>query len=285
MTTESHVVELLGRLLARRTDPGRGHVILSEAEYDERLRHVFVAWTDANSVSDSRTTEAALRMIRNQLVHGQIDTSNYDRLLDALTVSLEPGLRRPPDAVFEEAMGELRLRRDDDIGLSAAASVANKFVEVLTADAALLGKLDDDEAVRLGRRAAAHVLAAARWSQVAGDRLDTTQVTRLLGITRQALAKRQKSGSLLGLPGDSTTWYPTWQFDTNEARIRPEVRDLIGAFRDRLDDVDPLVIAAWATTPQDEDLARETPAQWLSAGRDPDQLRRAAERAAARLSR
>ena len=285
MRTESDVVDLLGQLLARRTDPGRGHVILSEAEYDERLRRLLASWTAADSGSESRITEAALRMIRNQLVHGQIETSNYDRLLEALTVELEPGIRRPPGAVFEEAMRELRLRRDDDVGLSAAASVADSFVEELAADAAMLGKLDDEEAVRLGRRAATQVLATARWSEVMGDRLDTTQVTRLLGVTRQALAKRQQTGSLLGLPGGGTTWYPTWQFDTNEARIRPEVRDLIGAFRDRLDDVDPLVIAAWATTPQDEDLAGETPAQWLSAGRDPDQLRRAAERAAARLGR
>ncbi len=285
MRIESDVVDLLGRLLARRTDPGRGHVILSEAEYDERLRRVLASWTAADSVSEGRTTEAALRMIRNRLVYGQIETSNYDRLLEALTVELEPGIRRSPGAVFEEAMRELRLRRDDDVGLSAAASVADSFVEELAADAAMLGKLDDEEAVRLGRRAATQVLAAARWSRIVGDRLDTTQVSRLLGITRQALAKRQSTGSLLGLPGDGTTWYPTWQFDTNEARIRPEVRDLIGAFRDRLDDVDPLAIAAWAATPQDEDLAGETPAQWLRAGRDPDQLRDAAERAASRLSR
>ena len=239
----------------------------------------------ADGVSDDRIAEGALRMIRNQLVHGQIETIDHDRLLEALTVHLEPGLRQPPEAVFEEAMRELRLRRDDDVALSVAASVADTFVEVLAAEVALLGKLDDQEAVRLGRRAAAQVLAAARWAQVVGDRLDTSQATQLLGVTRQALAKRQHTGSLLGLPGDGTTWYPTWQFDTAEARIRPEVRDLIGAFRDRLDDFDPYVIAAWATTPQDEDLAGETPAQWLQAGRDQDQLRRAAERAAARLSR
>jgi len=224
-------------------------------------------------------------MIRNHLVHGQIETPHNDRLLESLTVRLEPGLRHPPEAVFEEAIRELRLRRDDDIALSVAVSVAGTFVEALAAEAAPLGKLDGEEAVRLGRRAAAQVLAAARWAQVVGDRLDTTQVAQLLGVTRQALAKRQLTGSLLGVPGDGTTWYPTWQFDSDEGRIRPEVRDVLGAFRDRLDDIDPLVVAAWATTPQDEDLAGETPAQWLRAGRDQDQLRRAAERAAARLSR
>lgn len=175
-------------------------------------------------------------------------------------------------------------RRDDDGDLMTAAFVIDGFVEVLAADAEQLDQLDAHEATRLGRRAASQALAAARWSQVVGDRLDTTQVTRLLGVSRQAVAKRRQTGSLLGLPGDGTTWYPTWQFDTAEARIRPGVRDLIGAFRDRLDEVDPLVIAAWATTPQDEDLTGHTPAQWLRAGRDPDHLRRAAARAAARLT-
>ncbi|MCY3925859.1 MAG: hypothetical protein OXG52_10220 [bacterium] len=285
MTTQSRVVDLLGQMLARRTDPGCGHVILSEVEYDERLRSLLMSWTATDRVFESRTTEAALRMIRNHLVHGRIETSNSDRILEALIVELEPGLRRPIEAILEDTIRERRLRRDEDVGLSVATSVADSFVEALAADAALLGKLDDEEAVRLGRRAAAQVLAAARWSQVVGDRLDTTQVARLLGVTRQALAKRQHTGSLLGLPGDGTTWYPTWQFDSDEGCIRPEVRDVLGAFRDRLDEFDPLVVAAWATTPQDEDLAGETPAQWLRAGRDQDQLRRAAERAAARLSR
>jgi len=285
MGTGSHIVDLLGWLLARRTDPGRGHVILSEAEYDDRLRRVFEASSDAENTSERWVTEAALRMIRNRLVHGEIETSDSDRLIESLTVELEPGLRRPVQTVFAEAVRELRRHRDSDIGLPAAASVADSFVEALTADARWLGKLEADEAARLGRSAAEQVLAAARWSQVVGDRLDTTQVARLLGVTRQALAKRQHTGSLLGLPGDGTTWYPTWQFDTDEGCIRPEVRDVLGAFRDRLDEFDPLVVAAWATTPQDEDLASETPAQWLRAGRDQDQLRRAAERAAARLSR
>lgn len=325
MTTEvasTLIVELLSQLLARRTDPGHGHVIWSEAEYDERLRselEVYLAGRVAGSssvtaditvspapvdvtvtpapiearasiptptVGEDAVREAALRKLRNELVHGQIDTTNYDRLLEAaLTVEVEPGIRRPFHAMFEEAVRELARRRDDDVGLAAAVAVADSFVEELTVHAELLGKLDDEEVVRLGQRAAAQVLASARWSQVAGDRLETTQVARLLGVTRQALAKRQSTGSLLGLSGDGTTWYPTWQFDIDEARIRPEVRDLIGAFRERLDNVDPLVIAAWATTPQDEDLSGETPAQWLRAGRDPDPLRRAAERAAAHLAR
>jgi hypothetical protein len=284
MTADYRTVDLLGQLLARRTDPGRGHVILSEAEYDERLHRVFLAYVASYGNPETRIAESAIQMVRNRLVHGQFETSDVDRLTETLTVVLEAGLPQPPEAAFEEALRTLRRQRADE-GISAAESVADVFVEELTSHAELLGKLDDEEAMRLGRRAAADVLAGARWAQVVGDRLDTSQVTQLLGVTRQALAKRQQTGSLLGLPGDGTTWYPTWQLDSDKGRIRPEVRDVLGAFRDRLDGMDPLVIAAWATTPQDEDLAGETPAQWLRAGRDQDQLRRAAERAAARLCR
>jgi len=163
--------------------------------------------------------------------------------------------------------------------------LAESFERHMAADLETIEKLSEDEVNQLGARAAAQVVSAARWSQVVGDRLDTTQVAQLLGVSRQALAKRQQSGSLLGLPGDGTTWYPTWQFDLENTTIRPAVRDVIGAFRDRLgNDTEPLLIASWALTPQHEDLAGETPARWLQAGRDLDQLRQAAERAAARLA-
>ncbi|MGI9017490.1 MAG: hypothetical protein ACR2HR_10385 [Euzebya sp.] len=279
------IVQLLSRLLARRTNPGQGHVILSEAEYDARLRSALDTSTTPGGNITAEVNQAAFRMLRNQLVHGQIETTNYDRLLQVLNVELEPGLQGPVHAVLKDIIDELRRHRDHDVELAAAAAVTDSFVEQLVAESDLLGKLETEEATRLGRRAASQVVASARWAQVVGDRLSTTQVARLLGVSRQALAKRQATGSLLGLTGDGTSWYPTWQFDIDRARIRPEVRDIIGAFRDRLDDVEPLVVASWATTHQEEDLAGETPAQWLGAGRDPEQLRRAAERAAARLAR
>lgn len=298
MTTElatTYLVELLSRLLARRTDPGHGHVILSEAEYDERLRQELEATLAPGDSIPEAVSEAALRVLRNRLVHFPITTPARADHAAATTLwatrickALETSRESSHDqlrALLEASAPDRRRPQDSDIGLAVAAAVADSFLEQLIAPAELLGKLDNEEAARLGRRAAEQVLAGARWSQVVGDRLDTTQVGRLLGVTRQALAKRQTVGSLLGLAGDGTTWYPTWQFDLDDGHIRPEVRDLIGAFRDRLDDVDPLLIAAWATTPQDEDLAGDTPSYWLRTGRDPDQLRRAAERAAARLAR
>lgn len=146
-------------------------------------------------------------------------------------------------------------------------------------------KVDDDQLENLGRRAGRQITAALRWAAIVGEHLDTTQVTQLLGVSRQALAKRQQSGSLLGLPGEGTTRYPTWQFDQERGEVLPVVREIIGAFRDRLDHVDPLIVAAWATTPQVEDLPDgQTPAGWLRAHRDSALVRQAAERAAARLA-
>ena len=39
------------------------------------------------------------------------------------------------------------------------------------------------------------------------------QVCAMLGISCQALAKRRRTGSLLGLRGQRTTWFPAWQFN------------------------------------------------------------------------
>lgn len=166
-----------------------------------------------------------------------------------------------------------------------ALALATAFVERLLDDYADIENIDRDEAERLGKLAANEAIAAARWSQIIGNRIDTTALTDLLGVTRQALAKRQTSGSLLGLPGRSTTWYPTWQFDSHTHEIRAEVKDIIGAFRDVLgNDVDPLHIASWALTAQHEDLDGQTPADWLAEKRDMKQLRQAARRTAERLA-
>ncbi len=143
--------------------------------------------------------------------------------------------------------------------------------------------ISTDEACELGAKAAEAVVASARWSRLVGDRIDTSEASRVLGISRQALSKRQASGSLLGLPGHNTTWYPTWQLDIENESIRPEVRDIVGAFRDALGKgADPFLIASWASTTQHEDLNGSSPAEWLADGKDIEQLRQAAQRAAER---
>ena len=163
--------------------------------------------------------------------------------------------------------------------------LVDAFHERLSDAQHVIEEISADEAGELGAKAAEEVVASARWSQLVGDRIDTTEAVRVLGITRQALSKRQASGSLLGLPGHNTTWYPTWQLDAENKAIRPEVRDIIGAFRDALSEgADPFLIASWASTAQHEDLNGLSPAKWLADGKDIEHLRQAAQRAAERLA-
>jgi hypothetical protein len=279
---ESSVLELLALLVSRRTAPGQGHVFLSAVELDGRLRQ------EVTHLYSERLSEPAFKALRNEFAHVVI-TTNYDKLIEGAIRARRWDLNAA-DTEFRSdellsALTRAKKQSVSDEWLDTAAMIADNFIRSLVAGSDILGKLTPDEAARLARSAAEGVLASARWSQVVGDRLDTTAVTQLLGITRQALAKRQAAGSVIGLPGQSTTWYPTWQFDQNLAEIRPEVRHVVGAFRDRLDDVDPFLIAAWATTPQDEDLEGLTPETWIRLGRDPQQLRIAAERAAAHMAR
>ena len=112
--------------------------------------------------------------------------------------------------------------------------LVDAFHERLSDARHVIEEISADEACELGSKAAEVVVASARWSRLVGDRIDTSEASRVLGISRQALSKRQASGSLLGLPGHNTTWYPTWQLDIENESIRPEVRDIIGAFRDAL---------------------------------------------------
>ncbi len=163
--------------------------------------------------------------------------------------------------------------------------LVDAFHERLTDARHVVEEISADEASELGAKAAEEVVASARWSKLVGDRIDTSEASRVLGVSRQALSKRQSSGSLLGLPGHNTTWFPTWQLDIENESIRPEVRDIIGAFRDALGEgADPFLIASWASTAQHEDLNGLSPAKWLADGKDTEQLRRAAQRAAERLA-
>ncbi len=161
--------------------------------------------------------------------------------------------------------------------------LVDAFHERLSGARHVIEEISEDEACELGAKAAEVVVASARWSRLVGDRIDTSEASKVLGISRQALSKRQASGSLLGLPGHNTTWYPTWQLNIENESIRPEVRDIIGAFRDALGEgADPFLIASWASTTQHEDLNGSSPAEWLADGKDIEQLRQAAQRAAER---
>ncbi|WP_419855146.1 hypothetical protein [Candidatus Poriferisodalis sp.] len=57
----------------------------------------------------------------------------------------------------------------------------------------------------LDETAAESVVASAAWSAAVGERYDTARVCAMLGVSRQALSKRQRSGTLIGLRASSTT--------------------------------------------------------------------------------
>jgi hypothetical protein len=147
----------------------------------------------------------------------------------------------------------------------------------------LLGSLSEDQALALGQEAARHALAPLIWRAAVGYVCATELVRELLGIRRPALAQRVDRGPLVGLAGERTTLYPTWQFAG--AAVRECVPGIIAAFRDRLGaDYDPRLVASWARTPQPE-LEEQSPAAWLSEGRDEGAAAVAAMRAAEALSR
>jgi hypothetical protein len=107
----------------------------------------------------------------------------------------------------------------------------------------------------------------------------------LLGVSRQALAKRVASGTLLGIPGKGTTVYPKWQFDTDAdpIRVRPEVAAAFAAWVEERGTLDAYAVSSWAQTSQAE-LNELSPIQYLDKSSDAEELARAARIAAARLA-
>lgn len=130
-----------------------------------------------------------------------------------------------------------------------------------------IGALDVSRAHRLGARAAKAALAPVAWDSVIGGRYETADLVEMLGVSRQALAKRVAAGTLVGLPGRGTTLYPTWQFDTaySPARVRPDVAALLAAWVEQAGSLDPYAVVSWSQTEQPE-IHGLTPADALAKG-------------------
>jgi hypothetical protein len=127
--------------------------------------------------------------------------------------------------------------------------------------------IDNDTIAACAREAAKAAVAPIIWGKAIGERLSTSEVVGVLGVTRQALNKKVAQGALLGIPGRGTTYYPRWQFDEERRRIRPEVSRILGIFK-RGGVSDSFTIAAWAMTPQPQVLEGMAPAEWIVKGRD-----------------
>ena len=146
-----------------------------------------------------------------------------------------------------------------------------------------LDHLSDEEAAELGSQGARAVLAPLIWSAAVGSRWDVRRVTEFLGISRQALYKRLRNGSALGVPGRGTTWFPVWQFDPARRIVRAVTGSIIKVFRDADPEVDPLVIGAWATA-RNRLLDGKSPQEWVAEGGGEDAVLLAARRAAQGLA-
>jgi hypothetical protein len=136
------------------------------------------------------------------------------------------------------------------------------------------------------RASAADLVAPILWRSRVGGTIETGDVVRLLGVTRQAVHKQVQRGRILGLAGSRTNLFPIWQFDTESRSVRHGVFEVLEEFRGRLgEDFDPLLVAAWSKTRQYEDLDGRTPSEVFFEGpENVGVLVNAAARAASRLA-
>ncbi len=147
-------------------------------------------------------------------------------------------------------------------------ALARGFRERLDAlPSRMLDSLRPNQAEQLGGRVVGAALAPKIWADAVAARFETAQLVEMLGITRQALAKRVVSGTLLGLPGKGTTFYPIWQFDLSAepVRVRRSVAAAFAAWVEEMGSLDPYAVASWAQTRQPE-LHDLTPVEYLGKG-------------------
>ncbi|MGW3939834.1 hypothetical protein [Streptomyces phaeochromogenes] len=119
----------------------------------------------------------------------------------------------------------------------------------------------DIDAYDVGYEAGRAALAPVAWAQAVGDRVQTTELTELLGVSRQALQKRVRNHTLIGLPGKRTTHFPRWQFDVSGKQILPAAERVLRIFQ-ASGEFDPYMIATWMNAPC-PDLGDVRPADLL----------------------
>lgn len=96
----------------------------------------------------------------------------------------------------------------------AAATDYSMLLKILESPEALLTLTATDPLASARLRG---LVAKQQLLEAEGGCLSSTQVASLLGITRQAVDKRRRSGQLIGLPtGKNRYAYPAWQFTTAE---------------------------------------------------------------------
>lgn len=146
-------------------------------------------------------------------------------------------------------------------------------------------QIDPDQLVERARQAVHITFASFLRDERVGPSLETRQVCERLRVSRQAVAKAVAGGRLIALPAGKARRFPLWQFRMGEERLemRPDVAELVQAFRCIYPEITGVQIASWARTPQPE-LQQMTPAEWLERERPVNSVVVAAKRAAAALA-
>jgi hypothetical protein len=264
-------------------EPWTVATVLGGDDESERMLGRFMAAPDRYDVPELDVVLTLLRLVREWEPERRFALADLALELDAMGAGWREEFYRSahaPERVTHWGLARVMMAKGaEDVGSSlaghgdaagdafpAAPRMGEVFAAELAAHSELFLELERADLDRLARQAAARVVSSLQWSKAVGERWSTEQVCELLGVTRQALASRRKSGSLIALEGTGTSWYPTWQFDAAEGQVRPVVLQLVGAFREALDErATPRLIASWATTPNVE-LGWVTPATWIVSG-------------------
>ncbi|MFT8636742.1 MAG: hypothetical protein ABF811_02135 [Pseudoclavibacter sp.] len=139
-------------------------------------------------------------------------------------------------------------------------------------DASITGRDVDD----LAQRMVAVIPRRSPWNDVLGPFHSTRGVADLLGVSRQAVAKRVRTGSLVRVVTETgESLFPAFQL--RSGRPLPGLLPVVRALRAGTDD--EYAIAQWLAAP--DPSTRRSPADLLAAGRTDEVLRTATRTAAA----
>jgi hypothetical protein len=137
-------------------------------------------------------------------------------------------------------------------------------------------EFEDEE--QFGRRAALLAASELLWRRELGPMASTSQVSELLGCSRQAVNERVHRHTILALAGPTGYVFPLFQF-TGSGQPVPGISRVIRALSDAVET--PHTIAAWLVAPEPE-LTGDAPIEVLRRG-ETDPAVTAAERYAERL--
>lgn len=134
-----------------------------------------------------------------------------------------------------------------------------------------LGELlpEGEITVEIAERAARLAASELAWRRHLDLDLDTPAMARLLGLSKQAVAKQLAEHRLIGLRTREGGWLlPAWQVMDG----RPS-RALIEAFWSQVEHgrLSPWTVASWCVTPHPE-LGGLSPVAWAAQRDDPDAL-------------